>query len=472
MFRMKYICTITWLFLVLQVSFSQSLWERIDHKVKSLSQDPQMKHAIFSLYVVDAKTGALIYGRNEEMGLAPASCQKLFTSAAAFALLGPEFRYQTDLLAEGKIDRGELEGNIIFKGFGDPTLGSWRWKNTQEKTVINEILGALCEAHIEKISGNVILDGRAFSIQSIPDGWIWQDIGNYYGAGAWAINWHENQYDLVLRPGNAVGKSTTLDTPVMAHGIELRNGIKTGAKASGDNGYIYLAPRSSSGFTLGSIPISQQRFTIAGSIPDPPRQLSFVLDSAFRANQIVLQGSFCDWSDRLDSESVSPTRQTVIFTHLSPPLDSMNYWFLKKSINLYGEALLKTLAYKKSGFGETDAGVEILRNFWASQGIESSSVNIMDGSGLSPQNRVTAKALVHVLQYAVSQPWFAAFFDALPEINGIRMKSGSINGVRSYAGYQTARTGEQFQFAIMVNNFDGPSEEIVKKMWGILDELK
>ena len=97
---------------------------------------------------------------------------------------------------------------------------------------------------------------------------------------------------------------------------------------------------------------------------------------------------------------------------------------------------------------------------------------MIDGSGLSPQNRVTTHAEVKVLQYARTRTWFNAFYNALPEYNGMKMKSGSIGGARAFAGYHTAKDGRQYTFSIIVNNYDGSSSDIVKKMYGVLDLLK
>ena len=132
----------------------------------------------------------------------------------------------------------------------------------------------------------------------------------------------------------------------------------------------------------------------------------------------------------------------------------------------------KAIAAVKEGLGSTEKGVEIIKYFWSQRGIEKSALNIMDGSGLSPQNRVTTDALVKVMQYARSRPWFNSFYRSLPEINGITMKSGSINGARSYTGYTKSNTGAEYTFAIIINNYDGSSSETVRKMWRVLDLLK
>jgi D-alanyl-D-alanine carboxypeptidase/D-alanyl-D-alanine-endopeptidase (penicillin-binding protein 4) len=162
-----------------------------------------------------------------------------------------------------------------------------------------------------------------------------------------------------------------------------------------------------------------------------------------------------------------PERVVSLYTNYSPPLDSINYWFLKKSINLYGEALVKTLGYEKRKMGSTDSGLAVIKAFWKSIGIDPASINISDGSGLSPQNRVTASALVRVMQYARARPWFRAFYNALPEINGIKMKSGTIGGAKSFTGY----VGD-YTFAIIVNNYNGSSTEMVRKLYKVLDVLK
>src|SRR5882757_6566057 len=115
-----------------QIVLPQSLTDRMQTALKKMETDPQMKHAILSLYVEDIKTGAVVFDRNSQVGLAPASCQKLFTSVAALELLGPDYRYRTSLGYSGKIEKGMLKGDLYLLGSGDPTLGSWRYDSTKE----------------------------------------------------------------------------------------------------------------------------------------------------------------------------------------------------------------------------------------------------------------------------------------------------------------------------------------------------
>jgi len=374
---------------------------------------------------------------------------------------------------DGRIENGVLNGNLHINGYGDPTLGSWRWNDTKEEAVFRKIISALQQHKITTITGNVLLNDSAFSMQPIPGGWIWDDMGNYYGAGCWAINWHENQYDLQLEPGKKEGDSTHIvKTIPELQAWVLINQITTGKKGSGDNGYIYMPPYSVSGFTEGTIPPGNEPFVISGAIPDGPAQFSHELEVLLSKQNIKVGGGFKRYAYSRHNGETWPVMQQVLTTLLSPPMDSINYWFLRKSINLYGEVLVKTLAFEKTGLGTTAKGVELVRNFWAGNGIDKSAINILDGSGLSPQNRVTTDAEVKVLQYAKTRPWYNAFYNALPEFNGMKMKSGSVGGARAFAGYHTAKDGRQYVFSIIVNNYDGSAGEVVKKMYSVLDVLK
>ena len=451
---------------------AQTIPVKLANAVKVFEADDQMQHGIIGLYVTDAKTGKPVYEHNAQLGLAAASTQKLFTSVAAFDLLGSAYRYKTIVGYNGKIEDGVLTGNLHINGYGDPTLGSWRWNNTKEEVVLKKITEALQKLAIKKISGNILLNDSAFSLQPLPGGWIWDDIGNYYGAGSWALNWHENQYDLYLKPGKKEGDITSIvKTEPTLLAAEIVNQIKTGGKGSGDNGYIYLPPYSLNGFTDGSIPQGNESFVISGAVPNGPLFFLSELQGLLQQQKIAVTGNYRTYVQNANKEQW-PAMQQELITLLSPPLDSINYWFLRKSINLYGEVLIKTMAREKNGVGTTEVGVELVRTFWSERGIDKGAVHMIDGSGLSPQNRVTTVAEVKVLEYAKTRPWYPAFYNALPEYNGMKMKSGSIGGARAFAGYHTARDGKQYIFSIIVNNYDGSPVEIVKKMYGVLDNLK
>ncbi|MEO6931541.1 MAG: D-alanyl-D-alanine carboxypeptidase/D-alanyl-D-alanine-endopeptidase [Chitinophagaceae bacterium] len=447
----------------------QDLKGRLSKAVAVFEAGIPMKHAMFSLSVEDG-SGKVIYQRNPEKGMAVASSQKVLTSVAAFELLGKVFTYRTSLGYTGTIRDSLLTGDLVLIGEGDPSLGSWRWSSTKPAVVLNRWVSSLRTNGINAITGTVLTDPSGFSLQSIPDGWIWQDIGNYYGAGPGKYNWKENQYDVHLRSGETVGGRVLVvnDKDSAGNpGIYL-NELKSAARGSGDNANVYLPYGSSKSLVSGTIPVGENNFSISASIPQPERVLTYDLQAAIGKAGISIQSP----GFKSNPSTAVPVSVKMIGDYFSPSFDSLNYWFLKRSINLYGEAFVKTIAFKTLGFASTEGGVEIVRDFWAKNGIEKSAIRMMDGSGLSPQNRVTTNALVRAMQYASGRAWFGSFYDALPLINGIKMKSGSIGGARSFTGF--IKKGEKivYVFAIVVNNYDGPSEDIVRKLYSILDILK
>jgi D-alanyl-D-alanine carboxypeptidase/D-alanyl-D-alanine-endopeptidase (penicillin-binding protein 4) len=462
---------LAFIFLFLTVnSFCQNVSQKLDAAITKLEVDSQLKHGIISMYVVETKTGKIVFDKNSQIGLAPASCQKVITAATAFELLGKDFTYITRIGYEGKIDSGVLKGNLYITGSGDPTLGSWRYKVTKENTVIGNFINAIKGQGIQQIKGSVLGDDRIWGTQKIPDGWIWQDIGNYYGVGPSALNWRENQYDLILKSGKKIGDPVKITgtRPKFLPGIHLINELTAAEKGSGDNAYIYLAPDAETGFIRGTIPVSEDSFVISGSMPDGGKLLAATLFQNFSAEKNNPHNNI----NYLKGKAMWNKPEKLFYTHTSPPLDSIMYWFLKRSINLYGEALVKTIGYQKTQLGTTDNGIQIIKEFWRKKGIERSALKIIDGSGLSPANRVTTQSLVTVMQYAKDQNWFSSFYYDLPEINNIKMKDGYINGVRSYTGYIKNKEGSEYTFSFIVNNFDGSASSVREKMWKVLDILK
>lgn len=454
-----------WLLLISTNITAQPISQQLNNAWKAFIADSQMRYAIAAFSVFDLNTGKPVFERNANIGLAPASTQKIITSVAAFEMLGKDYRFKTELGYIGSINKGELKGDLCISGSGDPTLGSWRWKKNVDSNLLGEWTQAIKSKGIKSIDGNILVDTSSFSYQAIPDGWIWQDIGNYYGAGSFALNWKENQFDVLLKSGNYLNAAVE----ILSSKEKFINELRTAEKGSGDNAYAYLPIEGGMALLKGTIPVGESLFSISLATYNPIK--NFLADFRFYLNKKgigVLDSSFLFFSSR----NISTKKPVSIYTQLSPSLDSINYFFLRKSINLYGEALVKIIAREKRGFASTDEGVEVIKKFFASKGFHKLSLNIRDGSGLSPQNKVTANALTRVLQFAKGRPWFVNFYESLPEFNNMKMKSGSIDGVKAFTGYHSAANGKNYAFTIIVNNFSGSSPELNKKIFRLLDNLK
>lgn len=452
------------LFISTFISFSnlqaQMLPQKIQKAFQRFESDSQLVHAISSLYVIDAANGEVVFDKHSTIGLAPASTQKIITSITALALLGKNFRYTTSFALSSKGD------SLYVFPSGDPTLGSGRWENTKPDKVLTRISQAL-KLNPNRI-GIIALNNFNYTDEAIPDGWIWQDIGNYYGATSGAINWRENQYDLLLQSGSRVGDPVRIvGTNPHIFGFHLRSDVRAASRGTGDNAYIYFGLNDSVGNVTGTIPVNENAFAISGAFPSASSQFCAELWDQLAKTGITepsLKTAFV-YNNNMDLFS-------NIHTEISPSLDSIIYWFNKRSINLYGEALLKTIAAQQKRGNTTDSGVAVIQDFWQSEGINAAELNIVDGSGLSPLNRVTTHAQVRILQYAMKQSWFPEFLQSLPVYNGITMKSGTIRNVKGYAGYHTNSAGKTFIFSFLVNNYNGSPSSLVNKMYVVLNMLK
>jgi D-alanyl-D-alanine carboxypeptidase/D-alanyl-D-alanine-endopeptidase (penicillin-binding protein 4) len=418
------------------------------------------------LYVIDATTGNVVFDKNGQIGLAPASTLKIVTSVSAYELLGQNFRYNTSFAITKNRNLGML---YIFPS-GDPTLGSWRWKETKEQNVLSRIAEALKKQGIDTLTA-LHIDQSKWENDPIHRHWMWEDAANYYGAHALPLNWRENQFDVILRSGKNIGEPVTVvETVPKLVEYQLMSHATSAGKGTGDNAYIFFPVNRLTGIIRGTIPVNEQKFNISGSFPDASIQFSQTMLDTFTKYGIETIPTFTtmNWMDlKIDQQKL-----TFFHTEVSPPLDSVIYWFNRRSINLYGEALIKTISNVKKQQGSTSVGIDIVKDFWKEKGIQITELNITDGSGLSPVNRVTTRAQVNILQYASKQQWFKGFYNSLPEYNKMKMKSGTIRGVKAFCGYHTAKDGKLYIYSFIVNNYNGPASGIVSKMYKVLDELK
>ncbi len=318
----------------------------------------------------------------------------------------------------------------------------------------------------------MIGDDSVFGSQSIPDGWIWMDVGNYYGAGTSGLTWRENQFDIKLKTGpedTPIEISRTVpNTPYLNFKSELLNA----PAGTGDHAYAYLPVGGKTMYLHGTYAADQYKKSISVAMPDPA-----LFDAAFRLTDTLRRLGIIVSTEPESVLTLNAKGQALpaisnnLTTISLPTLSKIIYWLNQKSINLYAEQLLKTIAWKSGKRPSTDNGVEVEQDFWKARGIDPHSLNVADGSGLSPGDRVTTMTMAMVLKSAKGTDWYPDFYESLPVYNEMKMKSGSILNVLTYAGYQNHNSRE-LCFSIMVNNFNGSSKGIKEKIFRVLDELK
>lgn len=440
-------------FSVFQSFFAQkTIQEQLDVKVNQLLASEPMYSGSLSFYVSD-ENGNKIYEYQANKGLSTASTMKIFTAAAALETLGKDYQYKTKIA---------FDGNLYVTSNGDPTLGNDRFEGYKADNFKQKVIETLKQNKISKISGDLIIDDTCFDFQKIPGGWPWNDMGNYYGAGVWGVNWRENFFEIYTF-GKEIKSFSNIND------IKWVNELRT--EGNSDKSIIYTAPYSDVVHINGSLPAKEMK--VSGAMPNPPKQLAIELAEELKKQNIAFNGKIIINSEKIingEKPVVFPENK-VILEYKSPTLDKIVYWFLKKSVNLFGETFIKTMAKEKTDNPSFESGVKFLKNFWKDKGIDQRMINFVDGSGLSPQNYASSKAEVQALLWAKKQPWFDAYYDGFPVMaNGMKMKSGSIKDSRAFAGFHTSATGKTYVFSIIMNNYQ--ANDLSNALYNVLNVLK
>lgn len=447
--------------------------QSIQQKIDALVNHPDLQSASIGVDIMDLETGERVASYLPERALIPASTQKLLTTATALNLLGEKATFRTLLATDGNLKNGILDGNLFIVGGGDPTLASPFLKSaTKGDIIIQNWKAAVLTAGIREIKGAVITDDRYYGTDGAAADWPWSDLGNYYGAGSYGLNWHENFYylDFLQRQREGEVASVIRTRPVIP-GLQLNNEIRTGPRGSGDNAYIYGAPFNYENYVRGTIPPGSGRFTVKGSIPDPPLFVAQLLarELAVAGVQIALPPS----SSRVIGTTYSGIGK-VLHEHSSPPLTDIINRTNQRSNNLYAETLLREIN-KSRGLAqhELSSTETVLDHLQTELGLNTDGIQLVDGSGLGTRNFFSPAFMTAFLRTQAGNETFLGSIPVAGKTGSMRnrlkgtaavgrlyAKSGSLNAARCYAGYAFPDDGRRLAFAIMANNYTLSGKEV------------
>lgn len=446
--------------------------------IDRLAGAPSMRHATFGACVIDVESGKVIASHRADQSVIPASTLKVVTTATALAVLGPAYRYPTELLYDGDIGvDGRLQGNLYLVGSGDPTLGSGQLEETSGfEEVLEKFRMAAQQKGIREIEGFIIGDATALPSRVNVPSWQWNDLGNYYAAGAWGLNIHENLYYLHFQQTAALGATPriALVEPEVP-GLRFQNEVTSAGRGSGDNAYIYGGPYTFLRYVRGTIPVGSGRFTIKGSLPNPPLFAAQHLEKDLQRVGIPSRRGATTRRDYEGQGGRVGTRRKLL-THYSPPLRVIVNRANKNSVNLYCESLLRSIGKARRQDGDLRSGLDALEEEWKQRGLRLDGIHIQDGSGLSARNVVTTRFMAGLLRKAaLDKRIFDALWESLPDYgssNGrLRAKSGTIARVRGYAGYARSRSGKLLAFAFIANNFTGSGSAVRRQLQQLMRTL-
>ena len=418
--------------------------------------------------------------------LLPASTMKAITTGTALHSLGSGYRFETGIGYSGRISGGTLYGDLYIIGGGDPVLGSRNHIAEPAEKTFGKWKAMLSGAGIRRIEGRIIGDDRFFVRVAEADSWQWNDIGTYYGAGVSGLSFNENMQNINVTPGEAPGKplKISIGYPELPW-MEYKFTCSTGKAGTGNTLYMFTSPFAPRGEMRGTFAIDRNTKTEQVANKFPAYTCAWHFMRYLEACGIPCSKGAADLGDVFgipEGEAVPSDSLKAIGSTLSPALSAIATETNHESNNTYAETLFRTLGKEYCGDGSPLSGPSAVKGILEELGLDTGKgLNIADGSGLSRQNSVSPEFMCSFLEAMMDSREFGTFAESLPQPGGtgtliycmrkypsdikarIRMKSGSMTGVRCYCGYLIPTEGsrdETIVFSIMVNNYFGPQASL------------
>jgi D-alanyl-D-alanine carboxypeptidase/D-alanyl-D-alanine-endopeptidase (penicillin-binding protein 4) len=461
------------------------------HLLRQLQQDiiaatrlPGVQRAVWGVVVHSLSRDERVFELNPRTLLVPASVAKIVSTAAAADAVGWDYRFETTLRGTGPIVDGTLQGDLLVVGGGDPSIGGRAGDD------LSVFVDALRSLGVRRIAGDLVGDDNSVEEPRPQLAWAWDDLGYATGATFGALNFGENRMTVTVGPGPSVGGETRLSVEPDATARALVNRSVTGVEGSPQLIWPEQRPEETALTIAGSIPVGAAPARLGVSVGNPTLWFARVLLDRLVRSGIEVTGEARDVDDVIPQPERAAS--TVHFTYRSHPLADIVQPLLKDSINLYAEAVLRLNAARDE-FPTNDAALDGLRARLRDWDIPEEGQQLVDGSGLSRRDVVSAEALVTVLRrvYGAGAP--AGTGGASPLVTGlpvagvdgslagrmvgtaahgnVRAKTGTMSNIRSLAGYVTTRDNEPLAFAIMVNNFEGDGAAAVRAIDAIAVRL-
>ena len=467
-FRIRFVFFLAGLFVGHRVS-AQSNYIQVRER---LLNNPAVQRGQVSWSLRDIASGQELDAYQSNKLMVPASVLKTFTTALALTRLQGTFAFETKVLVKGKIKRSSLRGDLMVIGSGDPSFGSGLAGSMPGDSVLAQITRMLSEAGIERIAGDLVIDPFAFPYDHrvVSPSWIWEDLGNYYGAGAFGLNWRNNEFTVTLEPAkNHDDSCRVASVSNWAKHLELVNKIISTYDAEEDV-YLFSAPFSSKVFLSGTVKRRGETFTERGALPDPPLAFGLELKEYLEAHGVKVDGSI-----KVASAGTNDAQVWKVFR--SPDLRALITEVNQNSNNLFAECLGKRL-----GYGYSESGGDALKRYLSEYRPEADlDMRFDDASGLSRKNRISTSFQSRFLRNQSRSIEFGYFLGSLPlageegtlksfrKINQLRAKSGSMEGVRAYAGYFFDAANHWISFSVIFNQVPAKGSEQKEMIADLLD---
>jgi D-alanyl-D-alanine carboxypeptidase/D-alanyl-D-alanine-endopeptidase (penicillin-binding protein 4) len=461
---------------------------------------PLLASVHLGVLVVESESGRTVLGRNTDRRFVPASNQKILTTAAALALLGPDHRWRTALWSSAPLRDGVLEGNLVLMGTGDPTLSSRYWPSGT--AALQALADSLRSAGVHRVTGRLVVDVSAWDSAGTPGSWEVGDLSHAYGAGGGAFAVDEGELHAVVRGGDRPGEPASVEAwwPAGRPGF-LQSELTTSDADSAMDVVPSYRPESRVLVLRGTVPRGALD-TVAVAVRDPVGQAAALLSHALDEGGIEIDGGTAVRWTVGDRPTGAPPGCTgsvptcpgarALAELRSPPLSEVVQGILGPSQNWMAEQLLRTLgrlapADPAPSDDDWSRGARVVRGFLTDTvGLDSLAAIPVDGSGLSRHDLVTPRALVAVLQWlrdagygplyrrALASPGEegSTLEDRLVDLRGhLFAKTGSMSNVDALSGYLIREDGTEVTFAILSNGSGVPAAPMRRALGDLVRAL-
>lgn len=444
----------------------------LQQSLREVIERQEFTTALVGVHIVKTASGEVLFQHEAGKMLMPASNMKVYTTAAALAYLGPDYRLRTSVLANTRPDEsGNIKGDLVLYGRGDPSLASSFVEPAQP---FEKLAAQLATAGVKQIEGDLVADESFLRGSPLAPGWEWTDLQWPFGAEVSALTCYDNSVMISVTPGEKVGDPAIITfTPDVGYMSADNRVVTVKARTARDIG-LKRGLSDNKVSVWGEIPVGDSPFQARLAVHRPAAYAGAIFKAELAKAGIIVKGTV-KVADASEVSQVAPAdleRLTELAAIDSPPLSELVRVVNKFSHNLFAELVLRTLGRVK-GKPELDsdaAGLTLINDLLTAAGIKTvTPLKLRDGSGLSRRTLLSAEATTQLLNYMARQPVAQVFKDSLPiaavdgtltrrmfgtpAANNVQAKTGTLDGTSSLSGYVTTAAGETLSFSIIINHY-------------------
>ncbi|HEY0405114.1 MAG TPA: D-alanyl-D-alanine carboxypeptidase/D-alanyl-D-alanine-endopeptidase, partial [Pyrinomonadaceae bacterium] len=447
-------------------------------QIDRLIDESEFARARWGISVISMRDGRILYARNADAPITPASNMKVYTTAVALDLLGPDYRWQTSVYAATQPDAsGTIDGDLILYGRGAPDFSSERTKDGPG--AMSQLADELYRRGVRRVRGRLIGDESYFRGDPLGDGWLWNDVQWYFGAEVSALTVNDNEVIVNIKPPGKPKAQAAIkvepDTDYI-HIHDETNVVESDAPATLG---ITRGLSDNEVRVWGDFPAGSRGLSARLSIHQPALWAATLFRRILTQRGINVEGETQARDARSHAaDPFDPARALELANVNSKSLGEIARATNKESINLNAELILRTLGKERGPFvpefdqkrmrerNDDQAGLAVVRQWLEQAGIKTANLALHDGSGLSRLDLITPEATARLLINIARRPVAELFRDSLPvagrdgtlksrlrsSAGRILAKTGTLTYINSLSGYAATADDEPLAFSIICNN--------------------